>query len=677
MDTSLASRSVRRAFSPLMSIGASIGLAVCTGIGPGTAAADGRPPSSSASSVPVALPGLAPDPHALPRAFPEDALSSGEIITVARVDVDALTFGATFASVLPRAATVRGEPDRHGPIAQSAEDARPSGRIGVPRPGAAHGSTAEPDSPPPRFSPSGPWLDAGGGASENARQLLAQLAEVDSHGLNAADYDLAGLRDALATLRGSAHARTGSVESLLARDALERRFDAAFTALARDLGRGAVDGRAVQSRLFRDRLDPDIDALHDALVRGELDLDSALASVAVAHPGYERLRGKMKALLAERASGIDRVAIGGSAELLPGQRHRDIMGIKARLIEIGELERRTVLTPMFDAELALAIQRFQRRHGLEAAARIDEPTREALARTVEQDLDDLALSLERWRWLPRDFGSRHVIVDLPDYRLQLIDDGRAIVDMPVVIGSRRFPTPSFSREMSYMEFNPTWTVPASITDRELIPRERRNPGHLESRQFDFLALVEGKLREIPRESVTAEDFEKKPFPYKLRQRGGPQNALGRVKFMMPNPYSIYLHDTPTKRHFALHERAYSHGCVRLADPDRLAKVLMELDGKRAGDIERVFANPLTNRVWLKTHVPTHLVYLTTRVDENGTLQRRSDVYGYDPALREALRERGLLPSEHPSVVLDASVRSSAVPRFPKPVPAAPESTAPG
>ena len=249
--------------------------------------------------------------------------------------------------------------------------------------------------------------------------------------------------------------------------------------------------------------------------------------------------------------------------------------------------------------------------------------------------------------------------------------------MPIVIGARRFPTPSFSRAMSYLEFNPTWTVPASITNRELIPLERRNPGYLESRQFVFLEPVDGGLREIPRESVTAEDFEEEPFPYMLRQRGGPRNALGRMKFMMPNPYAIYLHDTPAKRHFALHERAYSHGCIRLADPDRLASVLMEKDGKRDAEIERVFANPLTNRVRLKTHVPTHLVYLTARVDENGMLQRRPDVYGHDPALREALREKGLLPSEHPRGALGASGRSPTVSELSEPVPAVPEPTTPG
>ena len=288
--------------------------------------------------------------------------------------------------------------------------------------------------------------------------------------------------------------------------------------------------------------------------------------------------------------------------------------------------------------------------------RIGPRTREALARTVEQDIDDVALSLERWRWLPRELGARHVFVNLPDYRLQLFENGRTLADMPVVIGAKRFPTPSFSRDMSYLEFNPTWTVPASITNRELIPLERRDPGYLASRRFDFLELVDGRLEKVARETVTPEDFETTPFPYTLRQRGGAGNALGRMKFMMPNRYAIYLHDTPSKRHFALHERAYSHGCVRLGDPDRLADVLMRKDGKSTGEIARALANPLTNRVRLKTHVPTHLVYLTTWVDESGTVQRRPDVYGYDPALREALLGKGLLPSAYPSAPASGHVR---------------------
>ena len=219
-----------------------------------------------------------------------------------------------------------------------------------------------------------------------------------------------------------------------------------------------------------------------------------------------------------------------------------------------------------------------------------------------------------------------------------------MLSMIAVVGSTKHPTPAFTRHMSYLEFNPTWTVPASIANNELVPKERRKPGYLASRQFDYLQRINNRLVKVPAEEVTTDDFKKKPFPYVLQQRGGPINALGRMKFMMPNPYAIYLHDTQAKKHFTLNDRAFSHGCIRLSEPDLLARQLLEGDGYKASAVESALSADRTQRVRLRSPVPTHLTYMTTWVDENGLLQQRPDIYNHDLALTVALRANNTLLS---------------------------------
>ena len=219
------------------------------------------------------------------------------------------------------------------------------------------------------------------------------------------------------------------------------------------------------------------------------------------------------------------------------------------MIEIGDLPINTVLTPFFDADLLVALKQFQQRNGIAASGIVDLRTRNALNTSIEQEITAVALSLERWRWMPRDLGSKHVFVNIPDYRVIMRENDEITLSMIAVVGSVEHQTPAFSRDMSYMEFNPTWTVPASIANRELIPKERHTPGYLASRQFTYLQRINNRLVKVPSEQVTADDFAQNPFPYVLQQRGGPINALGRMKFMMPNPHAIYLHDTQAKKHF--------------------------------------------------------------------------------------------------------------------------------
>lgn len=508
----------------------------------------------------------------------------------------------------------------------------------------------------------GPWLTSTG-VSDNARQLLRFLDGAGAHGLDGEDYDLAGLaravaeRERAATLAAlverdpwigavaeagldAGERRAAAGERAIGAERLGRRLEAAFVALAGHLGRGVVDARSVQRGLYRDPPTVDTDALVEALASGASDVNAALLTVAPRHPAYRRLTEHMALLLDERARGVARTHVPEIGTLWVGHHHADVMRLKRRLVETGDLPVDTVITPMFDAPLALAVEAFRARHGLAPSGVIDPRTREAMNLSLDDEIAEVALSLERWRWMPRELGVRHVFVNLPSYRVEVMNAEQRIVDMRAVIGKVEHETPTFSQDMAYIEFNPTWTVPASIAHRAVLPQAVRDPGYLERRGFDFLGWSEGRFVKVPRSRVTRAMLSRRPFPYTLRQRPGPHNALGRMKFMFPNPYAIYLHDTPARQHFALDDRAYSSGCVRLADPDHLAEVLLRVDGHPEGTAKRLLDRGRTARARLHDPIPVHLAYFTAWVDEAGALERRRDVYRHDPSLRIALEAAG-------------------------------------
>jgi len=501
---------------------------------------------------------------------------------------------------------------------------------------------------PPRLGAAQPtlpsWLTHSH-VNDNALQLINAIRNSRYHGLNPERYGLSELQSAVDALAGtSSSAHTSHAELVKARESLSTRLDTAFYRLAADLGSGTVIPQKVQNRQFREVPKPDITKLYDNVMAGSMTVDDALQQVSQPHEDYRRLTTHMATLLQEKESRQPRVQVPRKGERSVGDQHAEVMDIKRRLIETGDLPSSTVLTPMFDAQLAVVVKAFQKRHGLAETGTVAVRTRRALNMTVEEQIERTAVSLERWRWMPREFGERHVYVNLPNFRLHLMNGEQRIVDMPVVVGATKHATPTFSKDMSYLEFSPTWTVPARIARKELLPLERKRPGYLKSRGFEYITWVKGKLRKVPYSKVSRADLSKVPFPYTLRQKPGGRNALGRMKFMMPNRYAIYLHDTPAKRLFSHQTRAYSHGCVRLSDPDRLASLILQIDGKSFSEAESLIAKQETTRVPLSSPIPTHLAYFTTWIDRDGKLQTRPDVYRYDAALRKALLTKDTLLS---------------------------------
>ena len=262
---------------------------------------------------------------------------------------------------------------------------------------------------------------------------------------------------------------------------------------------------------------------------------------------------------------------------------------------------------------------FQQRHGLPANGVLDRATIEALNVPVEDRILQIELNLERWRWQGWEPGGRTILVNVPTFQLHAYEDGREALTMRVITGTGDSQTPVFAEEMDQVVFSPHWNVPANILETEVLPAIRRNPGYLASKNMEMVRSESGGVS--------------------VRQRPGPRNALGLVKFTFPNPFNVYLHDTPADALFARPRRAFSHGCVRLEKPEALARFVLAGAAEWSdAQIARAMRSGREQFVALKTPVPLRIAYFTTWVDADGTVRFAPDVYRHDVA-QEALLQR--------------------------------------
>jgi L,D-transpeptidase YcbB len=292
----------------------------------------------------------------------------------------------------------------------------------------------------------------------------------------------------------------------------------------------------------------------------------------------------------------------------------------------------------FDAALTEALSRFQARHGLDLSAAVDAATLAALEVPIDRRIRQIELNMERWRWMERDLGNRYVLVNLPEFRLSVVDGGAAVLTMRVIVGKAHQATPVFSEPLTQIVLNPTWHIPDSIAAKEIAPQMLRDPGYLsrkglaikrrdDAAAVDTAALGADQVRQLGKPGSS----------WRLVQPPGPDNALGRYKFVVNDRFDVYLHDTPTGKLFARSERDFSHGCIRLEKPAELAQLLLTGDPKWTPEaIADGVESGRTVTIPLARPIPVHIVYLTAWVDPDGTLELRNDVYKHDAGLEAAL-----------------------------------------
>ncbi len=425
------------------------------------------------------------------------------------------------------------------------------------------------------------------------------------------------------------------------------RFDLGLSVAAvrfvSDINRGRVSPKVVHAQLFIPRRTLSAEMAVDSL-RDVNRQASVLAGVQPAFIHYQLLKN---ALTRYRALARDTtlVPLAGLPRVLkPGQHYANAAGLRRLLAATGDVAPGTPsdTSATYSADLVAGVKKFQLRQGYKADGVIGPGTSVRLSRSFEQRVRQIELTLERWRWLPPAFSAAPIIVNIPAFRLYsflgIADREKDLLAMDVVVGSAyEHHTPVFAAEMKYVIFRPYWEVPVSIMRNELGPKALRDPSVLAREQ---MVLVDGEGDDAHVLPATRANMERIGHGVRVRQLPGDRNALGAVKFIMPNVNDIYLHDTPSKGLFASARRDFSHGCIRVGDPVALAaRVLSDQPEWNPDSIRAAMANGDNHRVQLTHAVPVYIVYATVIARENGDVYFFEDVYGLDREL-DALLKKG-------------------------------------
>ncbi len=466
------------------------------------------------------------------------------------------------------------------------------------------------------------------GSTAKLDRLLAAVAGSASHGLQPEDYHFSPLAELVAALRQDATPQLATEIELLATDALAR--------LGFHLRFGKVNPEQVESTWNFSRTMGGVSPVTamQTLLRAD-DLVEALEALAPDEPYYRAL---MRALVAHReiAAGGGWPGIEAGETLRSGMRSERVASLRSLLAATGELvadaDEEHSDPDLYDAALEAAVLRFQERHGLDPDGAVGRRTLAAMNVPVEARIDQLRVNLERVRWVFRDLEDRFLLVNIARFRVMLIEQRQVIWSTRAVVGRPYRQTPVFKARMTYLEFNPTWTVPPTILRQDLLPEIRRDPAVLQRRN---MSVLDHQGSRVDPAGIDWENIPARGFPYLIRQEPGPDNALGRVKFMYPNPYHVYMHDTPARELFARSERTFSSGCIRLEEPLELAHILLAGTEWDEGAISRLLAGGRTRIVNLPQPIAVLTLY-GTAVPDGERVLFLADIYSRDARLLEAL-----------------------------------------
>lgn len=441
------------------------------------------------------------------------------------------------------------------------------------------------------------WL-TDGNPNARAQAAIAYLGHVDADGLEPTDYPTPNF---------------ASQSDPAALAEAELRLTLSVVRYAHHAAVGSVHWSRVSGDIYYEQTAPTPGEVL-AKIAAAKDVGEALASYEPQSPDYVALKAKLAELRAGKKE-ARHAPIANGAMLKIGMRDGRVAQLRQRLgLAAADND-------IYDKALAEAVKRFQQEHELRATGLLTPATIEALnGRQPDRPIDTIIANLERWRWMPHDLGRTYVMVNLPDYTLRVMHDGKQVWKTKIVEGKPTMPTPIMSAEMKFITVNPTWNVPPSIVYREYLPALQQDPTVLQRMGLNVSTNPDGTVH--------------------ISQPPGDRNALGRLRFNFPNKFLVYQHDTPDKQLFAYDKRAFSHGCMRVQDPVKYAEVLLSIvrphDGYTEDRIRRMFGNSEAN-ISFPTFIPVHLTYQTAFVDEDGKLQFREDVYGRDKVLLSILK----------------------------------------
>jgi murein L,D-transpeptidase YcbB/YkuD len=482
------------------------------------------------------------------------------------------------------------------------------------------------------------WVREGGALTRAGGELLAELAAADRRGLRPADYNAAELNRRALLLAQSTPAGRAAFDAMMS---------AAAATLVSDLHAGRVKPKEVGYDLDVSRPAFDVAQAVRSLaastdVSASLDaLEPQLRHYALLKSALARYRA-----LAAQGSSLTQLPPLPRKSVAPGETYEGASSLRALLVALGDMRSagQDARAALLDADLVEALKRFQTRHGLDPDGVLGPATFRALTTPMSARVQQIELSLERIRWLPSQLESPPIIVNIPQFRLFAFrttqDRADEILQMDVIVGEtfegRR--TPVFAADMQYLVLNPYWDVPRSILVKELLPQIRSNPAWVGKQGYEIVRGGGDDARPLP---VTSENIQLlAEGALRLRQKPGPGNALGRVKFMFPNRHNVYLHDTPARALFLRTRRAFSHGCIRVSDPMALLAHVLRSDPTWTPErLEAAFARGTPVRIPLRQPIRVFILYGTALATEAGSVLFFEDLYGQDAPLIARLNAR--------------------------------------
>ncbi|MBO3270857.1 L,D-transpeptidase family protein [Hymenobacter defluvii] len=483
-----------------------------------------------------------------------------------------------------------------------------------------------------------------------AKKLLEVINQAGDEGLDPQKYKIKNFDKLFAELD---KARGDTTQ----RNSLEKQIDVALSGTyftwASDFYRGTVNPREVKN------IDWDVKRnkikLHKALMTILQERESTYPyyEFEPLHPEYDRLKKALAEYRTiQRNGGWPTLPAG--TKLKPGDTSPAVALLRRRLLDEPGTPAQGVATPVqtvanngpsngpapapaaqqYDSELVAAVKKFQQQTGQRTDGVVGGETLRLLNIPLDKRIDQIVLNMERWRWIPKRFEQNYLLVNIPDYKLHVVEEGKEVMNMNVIVGKTLNATPVFSDKVEYVVLAPYWNVPFSIIDKEMRPKLVANPqAYLDRLDMEVVKGWGAKATPIDPTTVDWANLTQANWKYTLRRRPGPKNDLGDVKFIFPNSNDIYLHDTPHDELFSQTKRNFSHGCVRVAEPIKLATYLLR---NKPGYNENTILSTIGERqekyITLPEKLPVYLVYFTAWVDDAGHLNFRDDIYGHDKNL---------------------------------------------
>jgi murein L,D-transpeptidase YcbB/YkuD len=458
-----------------------------------------------------------------------------------------------------------------------------------------------------------------GRLTDRAKALIARLHRADEDGL-------VDVYKTPAIDIGS----TGAVSSAVTARA-EVLLSQALVTYARHAQTGQLDPATISQNFEYDRRLPDPVAVLTGLSTTSGDPAAALAAYNPSNPEFVALRDKLAEIRTSKAQLPPIVPAGKNLKL--GVNDVRVVILRVRLKVTAEAEDLSV----FDENVDVAVKAFQEQAGLKPDGVVGPGTLSVMNAGSDDHIATILANLERWRWMPRDLGHFYVRVNIPNFNLEIYRDGKVVYTTRIVVGQPTWQTPVFSHEIQHVIVNPVWNVPTNIAVKEMLPKIQANPGALNG--YQVFANINGRFQAVDPMMVDWQSVDMRRI--QIKQPPGEKNALGSIKFMFPNPFSVYLHDTPSKSFFERDYRALSHGCMRVQNPWEFADALLAEDPNVSAARLKKLVGGKETRVNLTNEIPVHITYFTARVDASGALVFRDDIYGHDARIEKALGALGV------------------------------------